>query len=132
VSVWETNGGVYLGYHVDGTEGAPAPGEMLRYKHDRHIVWIGNSGAGKSRRLLLPNLAFLTGWSMLVIDPKGELLKMCGAHRAAAGAENVIFDPFGVSGMKSRGYNPLASLDPASDDFADDAMGQAEGIVEVA
>jgi type IV secretion system protein VirD4 len=131
VSVWETNGGVYLGYHVDGTEGPPAPGPMLRYKGDRHICWIGNSGAGKSRRLLVPNLALLTGWSMLVIDPKGELLRMCGAHRAAAGAENIIFDPFGVSGMPSRGCNVLQALDPASEDFPDDAMGQAEGIVEV-
>ena len=81
MSVWETNGGVYLGYHVDATEGQPAPGAMLRYKNDRHICWIGNSGAGKSRRLLLPNLAMLTGWSMLVVDPKGELLRMCDAHR---------------------------------------------------
>ena len=51
MSVWDTDGGVYLGYHVDGTEGAPAPGAMLRYKGDRHICWIGNSGSGKSRRL---------------------------------------------------------------------------------
>jgi type IV secretion system protein VirD4 len=131
MSVWETNGGVYLGYHVEATEGAPATGAMLRYKGDRHICWIGNSGAGKSRRLLLPNLTMLTGWSMLVIDPKGELLRMCGAHRAAAGTENVVFDPFGVSGMKSRGCNVLQALDPGSDDFADDAMGQAEGVVEV-
>jgi type IV secretion system protein VirD4 len=67
---------------------------------------------------------------MLVIDPKGELLRMCGAHRAAAGAENVVFDPFGVAGMPSRGCNLLQALDPASDDFPDDAMGQAEGIIE--
>jgi len=26
MSVWKTNGGVYLGYRVDGTEGAAAPG----------------------------------------------------------------------------------------------------------
>jgi type IV secretion system protein VirD4 len=104
---------------------------MLRYKHDRHICWIGNSGAGKSRRLLAVNAALLTGWSMVVIDPKAELLKMCGAHRAAAGAENVIFDPFGISGMESRGCNFLQACNPASDDFLDDAMGQAEGIVEV-
>lgn len=130
MSVWETNGGVYCGHHVTGTEGPPEPGDMLRYKGDRHVCWIGNSGAGKSRRLLVPNLAFLTGWSMLVVDPKGDLLKMCGAHRAAAGAENVIFDPFGIAG-KSRGCNVLQALDPASDDFADDAMGQAEGVVEV-
>lgn len=130
-SVWQTNGGIYCGYGVGNTEGPPALGDVLRYTGDRHICWIGNSGAGKSRRLLLPNLAQLTGWSMLVIDPKAELLRMCGAHRAAAGGENVIYDPFNVSGMGSRGCNFLQALDPASDDFADDAMGQAEGIIEV-
>jgi type IV secretion system protein VirD4 len=130
MSDWTTNGGLYLGYHVDRTEGPPAPGAMLRYKGDRHVCWIGNSGAGKSRRLLVPNLAMLTGWSMIVIDPKGDLRKMCGPHRAANGAENVDFDAFGMAGP-SRGCNVLQALDPASDDFADDAMGQAEGIVEV-
>ncbi|MGE4046478.1 MAG: type IV secretory system conjugative DNA transfer family protein [Acetobacteraceae bacterium] len=129
MSDWATNGGVYLGHHVDRTEGPPAPGAILRYKGDRHICWIGNSGAGKSRRLLVPNLAMLTGWSALVIDPKGDLLRMCGPHRAAHGAENVVFDPFGMVG-NSRGCNVLQALDSASDDFADDAMGQAEGIIE--
>jgi type IV secretory pathway TraG/TraD family ATPase VirD4 len=108
-SVWHTNGGVYLGYHVENTEGPPALGDVLRYTGDRHISWFGNSGAGKSKRMLVPNLAMLTGWSMLVVHPKGELLKMCGPHRAAAGAENVIYDPFGVSGMKSRGCNVARS-----------------------
>jgi type IV secretion system protein VirD4 len=130
-SVWQTNGGIYCGYGVGNTEGPPVLGDVLRYTGDRHIVWVGNSGAGKSRQLVVPNLALLTGWSMLVVDVKGELFKMCGAHRAAAGVENVVFDPFNVSGMGSRGCNVLQALDPASDDFPDDAMGQAEGIVEV-
>jgi type IV secretion system protein VirD4 len=55
---------------------------------------------------------------------------MCGPHRAAHGGENVVFDPFGVVGP-SRGCNVLQALNPASDDFPDDAMGQAEGIIEV-
>lgn len=131
MSVWETNGGVYHGYYVDGTEGPPALGDMLRYKGDRHIAFIGNSGSGKSRRWLVPNLARLTDWSMVVVDPKGDLLKMCGPHREAAGAENVIFDPFNAARIGSRGCNLLQALNPASDDFADDAMGQSEGIVEV-
>lgn len=130
-SIWHTNGGVYCGYDAEDTEGPPVIGDVLRYTGDRHICWIGNNGSGKSRRLLLPNLARLTGWSTVVVDPKGELLRMCGAHREAAGAENVILDPFGISGLPSRGCNFLQALDPASDDFADDAMGQAEGIIEV-
>jgi type IV secretion system protein VirD4 len=130
-SVWHTNGGLYHGYGTENTEGPPVLGDMLRYTGDRHIALIGNSGAGKSRRWLVPNLCLLTGWSMVVIDVKGELLKMCGPHRAAAGAENVILDPFNVAGMGSKGCNFLQALDPSSDEFPDDAMGQAEGIIEV-
>src|SRR5271170_1374612 len=114
-SVWHTDGGIYHGYGADDTEGPPVLGDMLRYTGDRHIALTGSSGSGKSRRWIVPNLARLTGWSMAVIDPKGTLLKMCGAHRAAAGAENVIFDPFGISGMDSRGCNFLQALNPAMD-----------------
>src|SRR6516165_3562288 len=70
-SVWQTNGGIYCGYGADSTEGPPVLGDVLRYSGDRHIALVGNSGSGKSRRWLVPNLAQLTGWSMLVIDPKG-------------------------------------------------------------
>ena len=56
---------------------------------------------------------------------------MLGPHRAAHGAENVDFNPYGVFDLPSRGFNQLSALDPASDDFVDDAMGQAEGIIEV-
>ena len=35
------------------------------------------------------------------------------------------------SGLPSRGLISAKRLNPASDDFVDDAMGQAEGIIEV-
>jgi len=130
-SVWHTNGGLYLGYGVNDTEGPPAIGDVYRYTGDRHVVWIGNNGSGKSRRLLAVNLALLTGWSVVVVDPKGELRKMLGPHRVAHGAENVDFNPYRTFDLPSRGFNQLSALDPKSDDFVDDAMGQAEGIIEV-
>jgi type IV secretion system protein VirD4 len=130
-SVWHTNGGLYLGYGAGDTEGPPAIGDCYRYTGDRSVVWIGNNGSGKSRRLLAVNLALLTGWSVVVVDPKGELRKMLGPHRAAHGAENVDYNPYGVFDLPSRGFNQLSALDPASDDFLDDASGQAEGAIEV-
>jgi type IV secretion system protein VirD4 len=130
-SVWHTNGGLYHGYAVDSTEGPPAIGDVLRYTGDRHVCFVGNSGSGKSRRWLAVNLALLTGWSVVVIDPKGDLRKMLGPHRAAHGAENIDFNPYGAFDLPSRGFNQLSALDPASDDFVDDAMGQSEGIIEV-
>lgn len=128
---WRTNGGVYLGYQIDTTDGKSSRGPMIRYDGDRHICWLGNSGAGKSRRLLLPNLAWLTGWSTLIVDVKGELMSMLHEHRRRAGSETVILNPFGLFNIPSRGYNPLAFLDPTSDEFLDDAMEQTEGLIQI-
>lgn len=129
--LWKINNGVYLGYGIDDAGAERRLGESLTYTGDRHICLIGNSGAGKSRRWLVPNLAKLTGWSILVIDPKGELVQMCAPHRAAAGSENIVFDPFGLSGSTSTGLNHLTSLEPASDTFPDDAAEQAEALIQV-
>jgi type IV secretion system protein VirD4 len=55
----------------------------------------------------------------------------------------MVIDPFGVLEreypalvkrypfLKSAGYNPVAALDPESDDFPDDARGLAEAIIRV-
>ena len=96
-------------------------------------ISAGSAIPGRENRAACccPTSTLLTGWSMLVIDPKADLLNMCGAHRAAHGAENVVFDPFGISGSRRVAAIFCNALDPASDDFVDDAMGQAEGIVEV-
>ena len=62
--MWDTNGGVYLGYATDRTEGDPPSllGEDIRYVGDRHVMVIGPNGSGKSRRVLLPSLAQLKDW----------------------------------------------------------------------
>ena len=91
-----------------------------------HIVTFGPNGSGKSRRLLLPNLVRLTDWSMLVVDPKGDLAAMTAAYRQKQGSKIVILNPFRVHDWKSHGYNPIAALDPKSEDFPDDALGLAE------
>jgi type IV secretion system protein VirD4 len=129
--LWETNGGIYLGRGLDLRETTPRIRNQMNYTGDRHIVWIGNSGAGKSRRLLLPNLARLTGWSIIIVDVKGELMTMLHDHRAAGGNEQIVFNPFGLFNRGSRGHNPLASLSPLVDEFSDDAMEQSIGMIEV-
>lgn len=111
-------------------------GRVIAYNGDGHMLTIGPTRSGKSRRLLIPNLLYETGRSMLVVDMKGELAAITAPHRAAKGGRVVALDPFGVLptrgvNVPSVGFNPMRRLDPASDDFVDDAMGLAEALVQV-
>lgn len=133
-SVWGTNGGVYFGYGSDTLQGEPPPLEKRRlnlYVGDRHLVTVGPNGSGKSRRVLVPNLVALTDWSMLVVDPKGDLAVMTRKYREDHGSQIVVLNPFDAYGIPSDGFNPVAALDPKSDDFSDDAMGLAEALIRV-
>jgi type IV secretion system protein VirD4 len=115
-----------------------------RYSSDRHVVTIGPNGSGKTRKLLMPNLLRLGDWSCVVIDPKGELAAHTAVWRAAQrGHEVVVIDPFGVVEanyprlfakhsdlLKSHGFNPLATLDPDSPSFVDDAKALAVALIK--
>lgn len=46
-------------------------------KMNRHILLIGRPGTGKSKFFLEPNILNATG-SLVITDPKGELLRDCG------------------------------------------------------
>lgn len=115
-----------------------------RYSADRHVLTIGPNGSGKTRKLLMPNLFRLGDWSCIVIDPKGELAAHTAAWRAAQpGHKVVVIDPFGVVEanyprlfakhsdlLKSHGVNPLATLDPESPYFVDDAKALAVALIK--
>ncbi|OYV24717.1 MAG: hypothetical protein B7W99_00895 [Rhodospirillales bacterium 20-58-10] len=154
MSVWEINGGIYFGHMVDDPD-VPDPERSIldlpwhvlqdcySYKSDRHVITIGPNGSGKTRRLLVPNLHRLTGWSVLVVDPKGTLAVQTAKHRQDAGSRIITLDPFGMIDaqypglteklpyLKSVGLNPLAALDPKSDDFPDDAKVIAEALIKI-
>ena len=133
--IWSINGGLYLGFFTNKTEGPPPNinKSPLLMATDRHAVLVAPNGAGKSRRVILPQLASLLGWSIVVLDvPKGELTRATAKHRRDAGNEINIIDPYGASGMKSRGFNPVAMLgNPVSDDFVDDAQAYAQATIPV-
>lgn len=125
-------------------EWKPTPNLQHRYTSDRQLVSVGPNGSGKTRRLLIPNLVWLTNWSILVIDPKGTLAALTGPYRESKHKGSVIvIDPFGVLEkdypalvrrhpfLKSAGFNPVAVLDPDSDDFPDDAKALAEALIRV-
>jgi type IV secretion system protein VirD4 len=154
-NLWATDGGVYFGHRI--TPDTAAHDRSLldedwhvernmfhRYTRDRHLVTVGPNGSGKTRRLLTPNLIYLENWSILVVDPKGTLAALTGPYRESRHPNSVIvIDPFGVLEreypklidrypfLKSVGLNPVAVLDPDSDDFPDDARALAEAIVRV-
>jgi len=130
-NIWANNGGVYLGYMTETTQGTDPPvAAPLMYGRDRHIVTFGPNGSGKTRRLLVPNLIGLKDWSIVVIDPKGELCRMTAMHRANRGGKIMVLNPFNLFGMPSDGFNPVMALDPKSDDFADDALTLADAIIK--
>lgn len=130
-SIWNRNGGVYLGLPAQSTEGEPPKlDKTLRYTSDRHICTVGPSGTGKTKRLLIPKLHDLTGWSCVVSDVKGELCAMTAPHRRAAGSEIMILNPFNVLGLGSTGFNPIAALD-LTDEFPDDALELAEVVIRI-
>jgi type IV secretion system protein VirD4 len=127
--VWGRNGGIYFGHAADKTEGEhPTRGsQQIRYVGDRHLMTLGPNGSGKSRRVILPNIAMLKDWSIVVVDPKGTLARMTLPDRPGA----VMLNPFDSFGLASDGHNPVAALDPSSEDFPDDAFGLAEAMIRV-
>jgi type IV secretion system protein VirD4 len=120
--------GIYLGRYVDPQTGAR--GTDLFYRGDRHLLLFGPTGSGKSKRLIINNLLRLQGRSLVVLDPKGELVEKTAAQRGRFG-DVVVLNPFNMHGAGSAGFNPLASLDPDSDTFVDDVMGLGEALIRV-
>ena len=114
--------GIYLGFDDDG--------EILSYKGDRHIAWVGANGTGKSNRLAVANLLRSFGRSWVVVDVKPELGPLTANARRRFG-DVVILDPFNAGGAGSAGFNPLLSLDPSSPSFNADAGLVAEALITV-
>jgi len=121
------HGGIYLGWSVGHPKGQ-RPLE-LAYIGDRHIVTFGPNCVDKSMRLLYENLIRLKRWSVVVVDPNGDLARVTIDMRKAMGSEIVVLDPFGVSGFSSDGYNPIAAL-AGGENLPDDARALAEAIIK--
>lgn len=152
VTQWRRDNGLYCGYSITeptdekhplrGTWELTATLNTTRYTSDRHIVTIGPNGSGKTRRLLFPNLFYLRNWSIVAVDPKGELFAHTAVERAkTAGHRIVLIDPFAVVktnyprlaeciSCESIGFNPIAALDPESPRFIDDAKSLAVSLIQ--
>src|SRR5271170_2138983 len=103
-SQWWRDEGIYMGYEIAEPDDRAhllrgdwiCTGTRRNYRQDRHILTIGPNGSGKTRRLLFPNLFFLKNWSIVAIDPKGELFAHTARARDQAGSRIMLIDPFAV------------------------------------
>jgi len=152
ITQWRTDNGPYCGYSIaaPADESHPLRGtweltpalNTMRYTSDRHIVTVGPNGSGKTRRLLFPNLYYLKNWSIVAIDPKGELFAHTAIERAKTPDHRIVLiDPFAVVksnyprlaehiSCESVGFNPIAALDPESLRFIDDAKSLAVSLIK--
>lgn len=74
-----------------------------------HVLVVGGTGAGKSVGYVMPNIyaAAMAGDSLVVADPKGELLKATGGWLQVQGYDVRVFD---LIGNRGDGWNPIATL----------------------
>jgi hypothetical protein len=120
---------IKIGYYYDSKN--QKTGAPNLFAGERHLLIFGLNGAGKSTRFLIENLIKLRGRSIVVFDIKGELAAMTARTRRTFSDVKII-NPYGVVGLPSDGYNPLAILDPSNEDeFSDRAAMLADAIIEM-
>lgn len=74
-------------------------------KRNRNVTLVGRPGTGKSRYYFKPNILNVAGESIIVTDPKGELLRDCGKSLINAGYDIRVLNL--VDKWKSECFNPF-------------------------
>jgi type IV secretion system protein VirD4 len=80
----------------------------LFYSGVKHGLLTGPPRCGKDSGIFMQNIFHLDDWSLVVVDPKGELTATTSRYRATRG-DVVIMNPFGMHGIRSDGFNPLVT-----------------------
>lgn len=83
-----------------------------RHRRNLNVLVVGGSGAGKTRGYALPNVMQANS-SMVVLDPKGEILRATGHLLEARGYEVKVLDL--VNPHLSHCYNPFKYLQSDGD-----------------
>lgn len=83
-----------------------------RHRRNLNALIVGGSGAMKTRGYAIPN-AMNANTSMVILDPKGEILRCVGRLLEALGYEVRVLDL--VNPHLSHGYNPFRYLENDSD-----------------
>ena len=96
--------GTWVGRYNTG----PGMDWPVLYATEKHVLIVAGTRGGKGRDLIIPNLLGYEA-SVFVLDPKGENAQRTSEHRQKFGPVFAL-DPFGVSGLPSARFNPLAGL----------------------
>jgi type IV secretion system protein VirD4 len=117
----------------------PNVGGFMHVRAPRqHMISIAPTRSGKGVSLIIPNLLTYLG-SVLVVDPKGENAWITALRRRALGQKTFILDPWGEVNRQYGSFagapetlahfNPLAILDPESDEYVDDITSLADALI---
>ncbi len=127
-------GHVWVGEAFDQQSSPPG------YVDDRHVCLVSGSRGGKGVGVIVPNLCFWPG-SSIVVDPKGENATVTAQRRGAGsaythsmGQKVCILDPFGevqLPGFLKARYNPLDAIDPKSNFAIDNAGRVAAALIVI-
>jgi type IV secretion system protein VirD4 len=118
---------IKIGYYYDPETETRGPPNL--FYGERHVLLFGLNGAGKSTRFLIELLMTASQRSLFVFDIKGELAFQTAAERRRYGGVKII-NPYGVLGMPSDGFNPLAQLEPGPLLY-DAAAAIADALIEI-
>ena len=83
-----------------------------QHRHNLNVMVVGGSGAGKTRFFAKPNV-LQASCSMVVLDPKGEILRDCGSVLAAKNYDIKVLDLIDMH--TSNCYNPFVYLKDDND-----------------
>jgi len=93
----------------------PDTRRAVRVEVEGNLITIAPPRTGKTSGAILPNVAFpepeAWGGPVVVVDPKGDVVRAARRRREAIGQTVRVLDPLGLAGGGDR-WDPLLGLDP--------------------
>ena len=88
-------------------------GQPLFHRGKAHLLTVAPARQGKGINVVIPNLLHYAG-SVIVTDPKGELVAVTAKHRKERlGQKVVVFKPVGPARLATGQDQSVARGDPA-------------------
>ena len=102
-------GGIHFGF-------SPKGGKPLNYQKSGHILIVAAARTGKLLTVICGIILSLTRrYSLLLVDPKGEMTSICGKARSRFG-KVFVWNPYGIcldymKGLIQASWNPMMDID---------------------